>query len=361
MNITVVPGRRLTPESMRAWLDLQVSDPAWWSPFLSPLFTTAVAAVRDDVQVGIIEEHGAPVGFFPFQHGRFSIGRPVGGWLNETQAVVVQPGVAWNPVELVRRCGLHAWHFSRLLGSQTAFGAFHARRRVAAVIDLSQGYAAYAAARRRSGSREVQKLEALARRLEREVGPLRFEAHSGDPRLLRLLMEWKLQRYGRRGYLDLYAIPWVRRLFETIQQTQTPDFAGLLSVLSAGAEVVALHMGLRSQRAWHYWQPAYNPAFARYSPGAILLLKIAQHAPVMGLQRLDLSGSDEYPYKQRLMNSSCVLLEGTVGCAPVITAAGKWCQVGGDWIRRSPYLHRPARTVLRALRRSRHAALSHDR
>lgn len=354
MNITVVPGRLVAPEHIDAWSNLQRLDAALSSPFLSPDFTLAVAAVRDDVEVGVLAQGSTAVGFFPFQRGRFRVGYPVGGWLNEVQAVIMEPGVAWDSVDLIRGCGLLEWDFTRLVGSQHAFEPFQYRRRTAAFIDLPRGYARYAAERRQAGSGEIPKIDALARKLAREVGPLQFDLHSSDAMLLHTLMKWKLDRYSRHGYVDIFAIPWVRQLLERIHATQTPRFGGLLSVLYAGEELVAVHLGMRSHDVWHYWYPAYNPTFARYSPGLILLLRMAQHASTLGLRRIELGGSDEYPYKQRLMNGSDVLLEGAVGRVAAVSAARRWRHLGESWIRESALLHPPARAVLRAFRRIKH-------
>ena len=56
--------------------------------------------------------------------------------------------------------------------------------------------------------------------------------------------------------------------------------------------------------------------------------------------------------QQRLM-----LLEGTIGRVPVIAAAARWRHSSGNWIRRSPLLHSPARRVLRAYRSIKHGLL----
>ena len=355
MRITVVPARSLSPEHVKRWAELQEVDSALSSPFLSPDFTLAVAAVRPDVEVGVLEQGGTVVGVFPFQRGRFLLGQPVGGRLNDVQGVIIQRDTEWDAVRLLRGCGLAAWEFTRLLASQTPFEPFHYHRRVSAVVDVSRGYDAYVAE-----TREALRPLGLARKvrkLESEIGPLRFEPHSLDIRLVHTLMRWKLDRYGRHSYFDVYAIPWVRSLLERIHATQTPRFAGVLSVLYAGNDVAAVHMGMRSPQMWHHWFHAYNPAIAEYSPGLLLLLKMAEHASAVGMRGIDLGGSDEYPYKQGLMNSAVELLEGTVGRLPVITSAQRRRHFTATWIRQSPLLHRPARTLLRAYRRLRHGLL----
>lgn len=350
MKVTVVPGRLLAPEHIKAWSALQEADSALSSPFLSPDFTLAVAAVRADVTVGILEEDGRVVGFFPHQRGWLPIGCPVGGLINDLQGLIVQSGVDWNAAELVRGCGLFAWKFSRVLASQQGFAPFHLRRDVSGFIDLSLGYSAYAAERR--AALEAQYVRQKAQKLERDVGPLRFEVHSRDPLPLATLMRWKAERYAGRGYADVFAIPWVRGVLERIHATQTSRFGGILSVLYAGDEIAAAHMGVRSHNLWHSWVSSYNPRFARYSPGLLLFLKMAESASTMGLQCIELGGGD-YPYKRTLMNRSVMVAEGTVDRAPAFTAARRWRYSSEEWIRRSPLLRPPARTVLRTFRKLR--------
>jgi len=347
MKITIVPGRHLTPEHIRAWSALQVTVPALSSPFLCLEFTVAVAAVRDDVRVGILEQDGRMVGFFPHQRGRF-IGEPVGGWLNDLQGVIVQPGADWDAGALIRGCGLLEWRFGRLLASQAPFAPFHVRRHASALIDVSGGYDAYRAGKRQAGHHRVRDVARQERLLERRIAPLRFEMHSGDPRLLATLMQWKFERYAGRGYRDVFALPWARQLVERIHATQMPHFGGVLSVLYAGDEVAAVQMGLRSRDVWHHWFPAYNQKFAKYSPGLILFLRMAQHASAAGLHRIELGGGS-YPYKQAFANSSIMLAEGAVARLPAITAGRRWCRSSATLIRQSPLLHPPARAVNRAL------------
>ena len=137
-------------------------------------------------------------------------------------------------------------------------------------------------------------------------------------------MKWKLDRYGSWGYTDVLAVDWARRLLERIHATQTTGFAGVLSVLYAGGDLVAAHMGMRSRTLWHYWFPAYNPKYARYSPGLILLLKMAERAEAEGLSRIELGGPDDYLYKRRLMNSEIAIAEGAVERTSIVTTARRW-------------------------------------
>jgi CelD/BcsL family acetyltransferase involved in cellulose biosynthesis len=94
-------------------------------------------------------------------------------------------------------------------------------------------------------------------------------------------------------------------------RTETTEFAGMLSALYAGGELVAAHMGMRSRTCWHYWYPAFDPRLARYQPGLVLLLEMARHAADLGVTRIDLGAGDEH-YKVRLANASDLVARGRV-------------------------------------------------
>src|SRR6266478_2919374 len=85
----------------------------------------------------------------------------------------------------------------------------------------------------------------------------------------------------------------------------------MFSLIYTGDKLLAGHLGMRSRTVWHYWFPAYDSQFAKYSPGLLLLLKMAEHAPQIGLRTIDL-GTGLTLYKRRLMNASISVAEGSV-------------------------------------------------
>ncbi|HZR17781.1 MAG TPA: GNAT family N-acetyltransferase [Verrucomicrobiae bacterium] len=310
-DVLVVPALRLRPEHLERWRFLQESNPDLANPCFSPEFVLSVATVRDDVEVAILQSNGGVVGFFPFQRKGRSRAIPAGGIVSDYQGLVCGPGFQCDPRQLLKACGLVAWDFDRLIATQSSFKSFHRLCEPSAQIDLSQGYQAYAAERSAAGTRQLRDCEYRMRRLEREVGPLRFVAHSNDTGALERVVAWKSQQYRRSGWPDLFASDWGCGLVRQIHAVQTPSFAGMLSLLYAGSFLIAGHLGMRSQTVWHYWFPAYDRRFAKYSPGLILLLKMAQVAEELGLRSIDV-GTGISLYKKRLMNASIDVAEGSV-------------------------------------------------
>ena len=335
--------RQLGPDDTAAWSALQQADPVLASPFFRPEFAASVALVRDDVHVGVIERAGERIGFFPFQSGAFSVGRPVGGPLSDCQGFIMRAGLEWDPRRIVRECGLAEWRFDHLLAAQKPFARYHRVASQSPIIDLSQGYEKYAGERRLAGSEQIRKAAGLLRKLEREVGPVRFEVHSPEIRILRQLMDWKSGQYRLSGKVDIFGIGWVAQVIGKMYAAQGANFAGMLSVLTAGDLPIAAHMGLRSKTVWHYWFPAYDPGYAKYSPGIILLLKMAEHANGLGISTIDM-GNGRALYKQRLMNGAIPLAEGTVAVSPARAALQGVRKHTETWVRHSA-MFEPVRKV----------------
>ena len=266
MRVRVIRGRELSDQETLAWSQFQQADGTLGSPYFCPQFTQAVAAVRDDVFVGIMEEAERVVGFFPFQKGRLRIGRPVGGHLSDCHGVIADLRAQWDARDLIRQCGLSTWDFDHLVASQQAFVPHHRATAESPYLDLSEGYESYAAARRETGSEQIKKTGNLRRRLEREVGALRFEAHEGNSEALRTLLAWKSKQYVESGLPDVFAVKWTVSLLERLLQIQGAQFSGMLSTLYANGRLMAAHMGMRSQHVWHYWFPSYDLEFQKYSP-----------------------------------------------------------------------------------------------
>jgi CelD/BcsL family acetyltransferase involved in cellulose biosynthesis len=310
-RVKVIPGAAMDSALLQCWRSLQYSNPALANPCFAPEFTQAVAAARNDVEIAIIQDSGDVVAVFPFQRKAGGRGIPVGGIVSDYQGLICRPGFSCDPKELLKACGLISWDFDRLLATQQPFRPFHKLCEPSALIDLSHGYEAYVAERRAAGTEQIKKCANLMRRLQLEVGPIQFIPHSPDRSALTKVLAWKSQQYRKTGWRDLFAQKWGRSLVEQIHGTQSENFAGMLSLLYAGKNLVAGHIGMRSRSVWHYWFPAYDPQFAKYSPGLLLLLRMAEHAPEIGLRTIDL-GTGMTLYKRRLMNASVSVAEGSV-------------------------------------------------
>lgn len=315
MRVILLRPQELAGGQLAAWRRLQEGNPALASPFLRPEFTQLVAAVRRDVIAAVVEQDGEERAFFAFQRRR-RVGRPVGGGLSDCQAIVAAPGWDCDARALVRAAGLSVYAFTHMRADQCPFVPFHRQVVESPLIDLGEGgFEAYAQERRAAGRNVVTQTMSHARRLERQLGPLRFVMHDPDPRSLHRLIEWKRHQYRQDrwgGPLDLFSHRWTVELLERVHAARTEAFGGVLSTLWAGNAMVAAHMGMRSSTVLHYWFPAYDPAHAKLAPGRILLLEMIRGAAAAGIRRIELGAGGE-GYKSRFANGSVPVAAGFVG------------------------------------------------
>ena len=345
MVITQVvrPGQ-LTARELARWSRLQRADQALFSPFFRPEFTLAVADCRSDVEVAVLRTGTEPVGFFPFHRTGRNVGIPVAGPMSDYHGLIARADLRWDAEQLVRDCGLAAWHFSHLIASQEPFRPYHCIPGESPFMDLSRGFDAYYEASRRAGSRTLSQAMRKLRKLDREIGAVRFQPHTADPRVFKMLLDWKRQQYRSTKAKNYLAPRWTVELLENVRHLEDAALAGMFSVLWAGERPVAVHLGLRSHDVLHIWFPAYDPAFARYSPGLIMWLKLAETAADLKIRRIDLGKGDER-YKSSLQSGTIPLAEGSVDRRPVAGSLRRRYLRTREWVR-SSRLRRPLRFVV---------------
>ncbi|MGX2998087.1 GNAT family N-acetyltransferase [Streptomyces sp. JNUCC 64] len=316
MDISVHRPGELSAADRAVWTALQEQAPAHGAealanPFLSPGFALAVGRHRRGVRIAVVRESGVPVAFFPHERTVAGVGRAVGLGLSDAQGVVHRPGFTWDARELLRGCSLAVWEYDHLVAGQGGFEATATGRFDSPVMDVAQGYPAYLAGLRERAPKFTRTTLAKERRLARDHGELRYVHDERDPEALRTLMAWKSAQYRRTGRADRFAREWITGLVRHLFHTRSPGCAGRLSVLYAGRRPVAAHLGLRSPGVLACWFPAYDPAFARYSPGLVLHLRMAEGAAAEGVGHLDLGRGDK-AYKDALSTRRLTVSEGWV-------------------------------------------------
>ncbi len=312
-QISIVDARALDAATVRTWQAVQDADPKWASPFLGPGFTMLMARCKAGVRVALLRAAEGAQGFLAFEDDGRGHGTAVGYGYSDYQALVGEPGLSWTADHLFAAANLTRFTFDHVVADQADALSPSARREPSFVVDLPAGYDAYAARLRSERRNQLVQANRKRRALERDLGPVAFQTHVPDPALLDQLLTWKASQWARSGRPDRFSHPWERALMAGLMTTTGAEFAGLLSVLRAGGQVVALHLGLRSRSVWHYWTPAYDPTAARYSPGIVLLDQMLRAAPTLGLRCVDL-GKEDFVYKRRLMTRTLEVADGHWEC-----------------------------------------------
>ncbi|WP_316739886.1 GNAT family N-acetyltransferase [Streptomyces sp. MK7] len=337
MDISVYRPGELSEADRAAWTAMQSKAHLHGSeelanPFLSPEFALAIGSCRRGVRIAVVREDGEPAAFFPFHRSAAGVGRAIGLGVSDCQGLVHRPGFTWDAHELLRACGLAVWEFDHLVAGQRPFEAAASGTFPSPVMDVDQGYDAYLRELRARSPKFTRTTLAKERKLGRDAGEVTYVHDERDPAALEKLMAWKSAQYRRTGRSDRFAHAWITALVTRLFHTRSDPFAGVLSVLSADGRPIAAHFGLRTERVLACWFPAYDPAYAKCSPGLILHLRMAEAAAADGIAYLDL-GRGQKEYKDSLKTRELTVSEGWVTRRHPIAAG-----------------HRARRAPIRALR-----------
>ncbi|MFB4277002.1 MULTISPECIES: GNAT family N-acetyltransferase [unclassified Nonomuraea] len=303
---------------MSRWRALQEADAAFDNPFLSPEFTLTVGELRDVVRVAVLHDGPEIVGFFPFERHPMGIGKPVAAGLTDAQGLVYVKDLEIDPKRLIKACGLSVYEFDHLVSGQPLLSC-RDEKHPSPIIDLRDGWERYTETLRRHSGKTYKSTLAKSRKLQREAGPMRHDYATTDLAPLRTLLGWKTDQYRRTGRTDRFAHQWIVELVERLLATQSESFAGVLDMVYVGDRPVAGHFGLRTRTTLAGWFPAYDTHFAKYSPGLIHHLAMAERAAESGIAIIDM-GRGQKEYKDKLKNGELEVAEGRV--ARVGAAAG---------------------------------------
>ena len=312
----VVKMDALSPVEIDRWLTLRESNPALDSPYFHPGFPAAVAATRAGVQVVIGEDaHGGITSFLPVQfEGRRC--RPVGSPAADFQGPICAPGADFGIVEALAACGASSFQFDHLRDGVPGMERWTFGQQQSPYLDVSGGLDGYLSRASRSGRDKISEGRRLTNKVQREYGTVQFIADSPDVSLLNSLLSLKRRQYAETGARDYFSDAAHVNLICRLLQTRQAGFGGVLSAIYAGPHMLAAHFGLRAGTVLHWWFPAYEPQFARFSPGWVLLRAVIDAAPELGIQRIDLGrGIDDY--KRRAMTGYEMVCQGAVVRNPV--------------------------------------------
>ncbi|MEM9612264.1 MAG: GNAT family N-acetyltransferase [Actinomycetota bacterium] len=347
-STTAVRPQELTAAQLQRWRELLLTNDELRSPYFHPEYVMAVAEVRDDVYVGVFEADGGEA-FLPFQLGRFGVAGPVGGGFSDYQAVIAPAGVTVDVAAVVADLDLRLLDFDHQLATQTWFAPYARAHHTSPYLDLADGFEAYVAARKAAGSSRLSQFQRKGRKLGRERGELRLVYSDADADMLDQVIAWKRAQCVRTRATDFFAWDWTNGIVQRIHRTKTDGFAGILTALYAGDDLVAAHFGIRTDRVLHWWFPTYDRDLGSYSPGGVMLTLLAERAAAEGIEMLDLGRGGDVGYKASFASGAIPLLEGSVGPRSAVSVA-RDLRRGGEYLLRDAPALEPARSVARRAR-----------
>jgi hypothetical protein len=151
-------------------------------------------------------------------------------------------------------------------------------------------FEAHVASRRETLARDSARRR---RRLVERFGPLRLRWHDERPMAFETALAWKSAQYARSGIPDCFSIPQNVAMFRELCRRGLV----IVSSLSAGERLVAVHLGAFWRGRFSYWVPTYDREVKDLSPGRLLLDDLLRESHGRGHAEFDfLLGGEPYKY-----------------------------------------------------------------
>jgi CelD/BcsL family acetyltransferase involved in cellulose biosynthesis len=312
VRVTIVRPGDLGPSEASLWALFQKSSPELQNPFFSLTFAQTVDRYRPNSRVAVVEDDGAIQAFLPFDLGPRRIGVPIGDPMNNLQGFISEGGATIDARRVIRKAGLRGWRFTAAPAGQGALAAHHYEGTLveASLVDLSDGYEPYLAG---LSKKFLSDYNRKRRALERDLGPLSLEWGATELEPVRRLMDWKSARYG--GARVLFAEAAARSIVEELRVSASEDCRGVVNVLRAGDQVVAICINLACPGVLCGWFMAYDHDLKKYSPGTTVMIATFEEAGRRHITRIDM-GAGQDSYKSRVTNASYPVAGGAVWVIP---------------------------------------------
>jgi CelD/BcsL family acetyltransferase involved in cellulose biosynthesis len=293
------------------WKQFCDADPLYQSPFYRPQFTLAVAACRADAEIALFEQGGEVIGFLPFHRVRGSIGKPIGGQINDYHGPILSRGTQLDMCSALAAAQLSAYDFNHL---PTALGPCTDRFVPAGIspqMDMTDGYDAYVDRQDAGWTKAQREVRRRHRKTEAEIGPLRFVFDDPVDGVFSQLKAMKDRQYARMGLRIRLGAGWTGAVLDCLRHANEPDFAGVTSALYAGDRLIAAHFGLRTADLLHWWFPSYDQALYKLGPGINLVHHCAIEACGRGIRTIDFGKGNE-DFKLHFANQHVLLSAGSM-------------------------------------------------
>jgi CelD/BcsL family acetyltransferase involved in cellulose biosynthesis len=282
---TVRPSE-LSARDRQDWIGL-LSGASLRSPLFHPDFAVAVGRERCDARVLLVRDSHGLAAVFAHHRRPGGFARPIGSVFSDLHTVPIRAGASLGMPDLLRMSGVKAFRFAALTDAASVrFEPAHGPHTTLAAV-VNGDPASFLAARTHEHPKKFKSFRRLARKLESEHGPvqLRISREASD---LATLLEWKRAQFRASGRHDVLAPIWARSLMERLLEKDGRDVRGRLIVLEAGGRMIAAEFGPCWGGVFHPWLAAYAPEWRAYSPGHLLVMKLIEAMPAMGLERYEM-------------------------------------------------------------------------
>jgi CelD/BcsL family acetyltransferase involved in cellulose biosynthesis len=308
----VIRPSELGADDKQGWYELCAGHVSYGTPLLQPCFSDITAQNRGDVRLALYRRDGRLVGVFAYHLRPNRFARPVGVPFSDFAGPVLARDSGLTPGLILQLAGLRSYKFSGVSDPWGVFSQLGLQPDDAYQIDLTGTEpAAYLEACRSAHPKRFKNFRRQISQVERRGIKLDLTGGPPSEEDFRLLTAWKSAQFRRTGRVDLVEKPLTSKLLHAANAYVSDEVRGYMVRLTGNGELLAGHFGLRSQTRFHPWLAAFRTDFAPMSPGSMILYKIIQEMPKLGLQVYELAGGHDY-YKKYFARSQQATLSGTI-------------------------------------------------
>jgi CelD/BcsL family acetyltransferase involved in cellulose biosynthesis len=309
-KFNVISANALSDDVRSAWHKLRLQNSDLWSPYFDIRLFEVLARHAPHAKLAIVQEGSDIVALLPFQGKTGSLARPLGAPMADQHDLIQSQATRLTLDDVVPHLAMSGFVFSGMRhkpisGQRLVPTLCH-------VADLTDGVPSYVAWRKANWNDQVKKNERRKRQGERAWGPMRIEVMCPKTSNgFETLMAWKQAKFRETNRHNVLGVSWINNVLRDLYESPDPEFRGEVTALYFGEHLAALEFGLRAGKAMHSWFPAYDTAFAKVSPGILLMDGMIEHCGHRGITKVDLGiGHDQY--KRHASNAPVTMWSGSL-------------------------------------------------
>lgn len=333
VRMDIIDARCVSEADYAQWAEILDAQSVLESPFFSPQFVQTLAHSVPNGFVAKQINNDRTEAFFAFQVRGQAL-QPFGAPICDYHQVAIREGAEFHwPVlfealerftikldqfngsvrattkDLERRSGSHRPKYTLKNLTLSLPALFNARvvsdnsnsiGRYA--VDLRRGFKVWDDWVRAQDHRYFKDIDRCERKIARDRPDIVFQKGPVTPDVLHWILAQKRDQYQRSGLHDVFHCGWTASALEALSQAdETADRNAIClecGQLRAGPEIIAAEIYLRGKQTAHFWFPAFDPNYRRFSPGIVLSYGLIRALSQEGITLIDY-GTDAEGYKNR--------------------------------------------------------------
>ncbi len=267
------------------------------NPFFDLDFAGLMSDVRDDTEILLISKGGNIVGYWALHVRPDKWCRPLGGPFSDWHGPVISPDMSIPSAdELLALAGLKGLSAHGL----QPFGFGVSDRSAITPVSISgapESADAFLAWQKSLFPKHAKNMRRAARLANRDYGEAVLTLDDESVDAFNQVMDMKQAQYRRTGLHNVLAPDWAQDMMNRLRLACFPRLRARLSTLKLGGQLAAGEFNLLSDTVIHGWIVVYDPEFAAYSPGHMLMQAIICDMRKTGHMMYD-AGSGNHDYKK---------------------------------------------------------------